>query len=67
MEEIRGQPGKDQNKVLDAIRWAANQDDIRMKWDYFPNTSAVLVDKVYKFHSTLVELGGEVSVAGAVR
>ena len=33
-----------------------------MQWDYFPNTSAVLVDKIYKFHSTLVELGGEVSV-----
>jgi hypothetical protein len=56
---IRDQPGKDQNKVLGAMGRARNG-KIKLRWEYFPNASAVLIDKIQKFHTNLVELGGEV-------
>jgi hypothetical protein len=30
-------------------------------WDFFPDEQAVLLDKVYKFESTAIELGGVVT------
>lgn len=38
----------------------ARNGKIGLRWEYFPNASAVLIDKIQKFHTNLVELGGEV-------
>ena len=42
------------------MKWASHQPK-PLLWDFFPNSSAVLVDKVHKFHTTLIELGGQES------
>lgn len=38
----------------------ARNGKVGLRWEYFPNASAVLIDKIQKFHTNLVELGGEV-------
>lgn len=55
---IKHNPGKDQNKVVAAMKSARANG---FKWEYFPNTSAVLMDKLWKFVNSSVELGGVVS------
>jgi Nucleotide-diphospho-sugar transferase len=57
-EEIRFLPGKDQNKVADALRFSRGHYGLR--WRFFTQGRAVLVDKIYKFENKTVELGGEV-------
>ena len=52
-------PGKDQNHVLDAMRYG--RANFGLKYAYFTNKSAVLMDKVFKFKSTILELGGQAS------
>lgn len=52
-KNIRMNPGKDQNKVVQAMRtsrWRTG-----FKWGYIPNNTAVLIDKVFKvnIHSVL--------------
>lgn len=45
-KNIRMNPGKDQNKVVQAMRtsrWRTG-----FKWGYIPNNTAVLIDKVFK-------------------
>ena len=59
-KNIRQNPGKDQNKVVNAMRvgkWRSG-----FKWGYMANTTAVLIDKVFKFEDMAVELGGEAAV-----
>ena len=58
-ERIRRLPGKDQNKVVAAMKFARNSRGFR--WQFFPNSSAILIDKVWKFVNLSIELGGEVS------
>ena len=56
-KDIKMNPGKDQNKVVQAMiaaRWS-----VGLNWKYFPGSSAVLVDKIYKFENKSIELGGE--------
>jgi hypothetical protein len=53
----RTQPGKDQNHVLGAMREKRAQGKI--KYAYFANNTALLLDKVYTWqHNRSVELGG---------
>jgi hypothetical protein len=52
-------PGKDQNKVVEAMKQARRSH--RLQWEYFPNSSAVLIDKLYKFVNISIELGGELA------
>jgi hypothetical protein len=52
-------PGKDQNHVLDAMRYG--RANFGLKYAYFTNKTAVLMDKVFKFKSTVLELGGVAS------
>jgi len=57
---IRNQPGKDQNKVIAALRRARSYG---LKFKLLPAEEAVLLDKIYKFqHITTFELGGEAAV-----
>lgn len=58
-EALRNQPGKDQNKVADAMRYATAF--YGLKWKFFSPDMAVLADKIYKFENKTIELGGEVS------
>ena len=55
---IKVNPGKDQNKVVAAMRSARKRG--AFQWEYFSNTSAVLIDKLYKFVNLSIELGGVV-------
>ena len=57
-KNIKHLPGKDQNKLADAMRYAKNR--LGLHWKYFADGRAVLVDKIYKFENQTVELGGEV-------
>jgi hypothetical protein len=52
-KNIKQNPGKDQNKVVAALRI--------LTWDYFPKGAALLLDKMYKFDNKTFELGGEAS------
>eukprot|EP01032_Pedospumella_encystans_P024341 gene24341-27535_t len=55
---IKHNPGKDQNKVVYAMRVSRGRHGL--KWEYLPKQSTVLLDKIYKFeHITTYELGGE--------
>lgn len=54
---IKQNPGKDQNKVVSAMRTCAYRNGL--KWDYFNGT--VLIDKVYKFKTKNIELGGDIT------
>lgn len=49
-------PGKDQNHVLDAMR--IGRGTFGLKYAYFDNHTAPLLDKMARFHGTAVELGG---------
>jgi hypothetical protein len=53
---IRMNPGKDQNKVVNAIMKC--RQSFGLKWKYFSKTQAVLLDKIYKFSDQTYELGG---------
>jgi hypothetical protein len=63
-EALRNQPGKDQNKVADAMRYATAF--YGLKWKFFSPDMAVLADKIYKFENKTIELGGEVSLTDAI-
>ena len=52
---IRKYPGKDQNKVVEAMKISANKYDLN--WGYFPNEATMLLDKQYKFDDVRIELG----------
>jgi hypothetical protein len=56
---IKHNPGKDQNKVVRAMQYSTNY--YKLHWKYFPESSAVLLDKIYKFEKNKkqIELGGE--------
>jgi hypothetical protein len=56
---LLNQPGKDQNKLADALRYSSAFD--RLTWKFFSPLTAVLADKIYKFENKTIELGGEVS------
>lgn len=56
---IRMNPGKDQNKLVQAMRTGRWRNGF--KWGYASNNTAVLIDKVFKFQDMAVELGGEAS------
>ena len=49
---IKHNPGKDQNKVVNAMMATG------IRWAYIPKNEAVLLDKVYKFKDQTYELGG---------
>lgn len=51
------QPGKDQNHVLDAMRIARGT--AAMKYAYYDNNTAPLLDKLVLKHGNVMELGGE--------
>ena len=53
---IKHNPGKDQNKVVNAMRRSSYE--LGLKWSYFKVHNAVLLDKIYKFESTIFEIGG---------
>lgn len=55
---IKHNPGKDQNKVVNAMRSVRWSDNLR--WAYVPENAAVLLDKIYKFQvgKKTYELGG---------
>ena len=57
---IKKNPGKDQNKVVNAMRHARYT--IGFRWEYIPETTAVLIDKIYKFEDSTIELGGQAAV-----
>jgi hypothetical protein len=52
-KKIKQNPGKDQNKVVNAMRSTYG-----LIWDYFPKGAAQLLDKMYKFDNKTFELGG---------
>eukprot|EP01040_Poterioochromonas_malhamensis_P007223 gene7223-7796_t len=52
----RNNPGKDQNQVAFAMKTASMTG--RLRWAFFPSSSAVLLDMVYKFNDPRYELGG---------
>jgi hypothetical protein len=54
--ERRALPGKDQNKVVEAMKSTGTQ------WAYWPRKRAPLLDKVFKFENKTFELGGEAAV-----
>lgn len=56
---IRKNPGKDQNKVAGALSYAKKT--YNLKWNYFPDSSTMLLDKVFKFDDNRIELGGAMS------
>lgn len=60
-KHMRGkdQPGKDQNKVLGAMK--RGRYAYGLKWDFISNKSAILQDKVFKFHNRNIDIGGEAS------
>lgn len=51
------QPGKDQNHVLDSMRIARGT--AAMKYAYYDNNTAPLLDKLVLKHGNVMELGGE--------
>lgn len=51
------QPGKDQNHVLDAMRITRGVS--AMKYAYYDNNTAPLLDKLVLKHGNVMELGGE--------
>lgn len=55
--DIKRNPGKDQNKVVDAMRREHHRSGLN--WRYFDKT--VLLDKVYKFQTKTIDLGGPIS------
>lgn len=57
-EVRRDQPGRDQNKVTAALRSASRAD---LRWGYFSTNATVLLDKMYKFETPYLELGGDLA------
>lgn len=53
----KAQPGRDQNHVLDAMR--IGRGEFGLKYAYFSNTTAPLLDKLVLNYGTVMELGGE--------
>jgi hypothetical protein len=53
----KSQPGKDQNHVLDAMR--IGRGEFGLKYAYFSNYTAPLMDKLVMNHGNVMELGGE--------
>jgi hypothetical protein len=51
------QPGRDQNHVLDAMR--ITRGTAAMKYAYYDNNTASLLDKLVLKHGNVMELGGE--------
>eukprot|EP01035_Chromulina_nebulosa_P021819 gene21819-28237_t len=58
-DDSKRQPGKDQNHVLEAMRFGRVKFGLR--YAYFSNYTAVLLDKFNLLQSRTIELGGEVS------
>eukprot|EP01035_Chromulina_nebulosa_P019036 gene19036-24856_t len=56
---IKHNPGKDQNKVVNAMISARSYG---LKWKYFPMNKTILLDKIYKFQDQTYELGGLAAV-----
>jgi hypothetical protein len=54
----KSQPGKDQNHVLEAMR--IGRGTFGLKYAYFSNFTAPLMDKMILHHGTRMELGGEI-------
>ena len=54
---IKQNPGKDQNKVVNALTWAKRT--LKLKWKYIDSQKTVLLDKLYVWKNTTFELGGE--------
>lgn len=54
------QPGTDQAIVQGAM--LAHRRRSTLDWNYLPDQHVVLIDKVFKFETTAIELGGEVRV-----
>ncbi len=53
----KAQPGKDQNHVLDAMR--IGRGEFGLKYAYFSNSTAPLLDKLVLNYGNVMELGGE--------
>jgi hypothetical protein len=53
----KASPGKDQNHVLDGMR--VGRGTWGLKFAYFDNHTAPLLDKLIRNHGTAMELGGE--------
>ena len=53
----KAQPGRDQNHVLDGMR--IGRGEFGLKYAYFSNTTAPLLDKLVLNYGTVMELGGE--------
>lgn len=51
--------GKDQNWVLDAMRYGRGEFGLR--YAYFSNSTAILMDKMVGLYSKAIELGGAAS------
>jgi hypothetical protein len=54
----KSQPGKDQNHVLEAMR--IGRGTFGLKYAYYSNYTAPLMDKMILNHGTKMELGGEI-------
>ena len=59
-KEAKSHPGKDQNHVLEGMR--IGRGTFGLRYAYFSNNTAVLMDKLVNFKSYAVELGGEVVI-----
>ncbi len=59
-KDIKHNPGKDQNKVVNAMQIGRHAFGLR--WTYVDEQAAVLLDKIYKFDGKTYELGGEAAL-----
>lgn len=55
------QPGTDQSIIQDCLHKSHDHKKIQLQWGFFPDSQVVLVDKIYKFETQNIELGGEIA------
>lgn len=53
------QPGTDQSIIQDCLHKSHDSKKVKLSWGFFPDSQVVLVDKIHKFESQNIELGGE--------
>ena len=55
------QPGTDQSIIQDCLHKSHDHIKIKLAWGFFPDSQVVLVDKIFKFETQNIELGGELA------
>jgi hypothetical protein len=55
------QPGTDQSIIQDCLHKSHDNKKVNLTWGFFPDSQVVLVDKIYKFETQNIELGGEIA------